>query len=360
MRENPRTNAPPLTPLIHRRRLSIHRRTSTTVALLIATIMGIATSMSILSYSTRQHRGDGERDDERVATSIAAALAASCPIGDDPSSEAARDVCADKLTNLAVLSSAMIEPFIWGGQTARGYALDKGTNKFNPRVWRRLYLSTFMFGTACTIERTGDRVVLHVPVRFRGAMPPGAYPYPFWHKPAKWDAYSYATTIHFVLEHGKLIGALRGTEQDRTRPRTAHAWDGQWGQPRVSLYSYLLSRENPHLPALDEAYRALEVGLRQHNCQTCHAPDNQAHADQLEFFVYPNQALTGRHDIIAQLEDDTMPPANELGIAPGIADPQERAQLIDLARTFESAGDAALDWEDTIVRGPARGPMLVN
>jgi mono/diheme cytochrome c family protein len=117
-------------------------------------------------------------------------------------------------------------------------------------------------------------------------------------------------------------------------------------QPYVALYDYLLTKDNPFTAQLDETYRALEARMRQNNCQACHAPDNQGQSAQLEFFVYPNQALTGRHDIINQLERNQMPPRdNTLGLAAGIADASEREQLLALAREFEAAGDKALAWE---------------
>ncbi len=292
--------------------------------------------------------------DHELATSIAKGLVAACPAGSDPADEAARNDCAGKLTNLAVLRDAMREPFIWGGQQpGKGYALDTGTNKFNARVWRRMYLSTFMFGSSYTIEQVGDTTVLHVPITFRGAMSTGAYPYPFWHSAKKWDAYNYATTIHFIIQDGAVTGALRSTDQDTTRPKVAHSWDGlwQWKQdgvqmPYVSIYDYLLSKGNPYTGKLNDAYRALEARMRQNNCQACHAPDNQGNSKQLEFFVYPNQALAGRHDIVSQLTDNVMPPEdNTLHLPAGIADQEERGLLIKLARDFESAGDQALGWE---------------
>jgi hypothetical protein len=292
--------------------------------------------------------------DNDVATSIANGLVAACPLGDDPSSEAARNDCAGNLTELAVLRDAMREPFLWGGQAAgAGYRLDKSTNKFNGRVWRRMYLSTFMFGADFTIEQVADTTVLHIPIAFRGAMPIGAYPYPFWHSTGKWDSYNYSTTIHFLIQKGEVIGALRASDQDTTRLKTIHAWDGLWrweqggvAMPYVSLYDYLLSKDNPFTAQLDDTYRLLEARMRQNNCQACHAPDNQGQSQQLEFFVYPNQALVGRHDMITQLQKNEMPPKdNTLGLAAGIADADERNQLISLARDFETAGDKALAWE---------------
>ena len=208
--------------------------------------------------------------DHELAMSIAKGLVAACPAGSDPADEVARNDCAGTLTELAVLRDAMREPFIWGGQTARAsYRLDTSTNKFNARVWRRMYLSTFMFGSDYTIEQIADTTVLHVPITFRGAMSTGAYPYPFWHSEKKWNAYNYATTLHFILQDGQVIGALRSTDQDTTRPRVAHTWDGlwQWKQdgvqmPYVALYDYLLSKGNPYARQLNDTYRALEARSR--------------------------------------------------------------------------------------------------
>jgi hypothetical protein len=308
-----------------------------------------AIAMVVVAGCASHHPADTE-----LATSIATGLAAACPSGTDPADEAARNDCAGKLTEFAPLRDAMREPFIWGGQQSGiGYRLDMSTNKFNARVWRRMYLSTFMFGTDYSVEQVGDTTVLHIPVMFRGAMPAGAYPYPFWHSAKKWDSYNYSTTLHFIIQNGQVTGALRALDQDTTRPKVAHTWDGlwQWEQggtqmPYVSLYGYLLSKGNPYSEQLDDSYRALESRMRQNNCQACHAPDNQGNSAQLEFFVYPNQALVGRHDIVNQLTKNEMPPKdNTLGFKPGIADDNERNALLALARDFESVGDRALEWD---------------
>jgi hypothetical protein len=277
---------------------------------------------------------------------LAADLVTACPLGDDPADAVARDRCADKLAELPSLAAVMVEPFVWGGAPARGYSLEKGTTRLAGRVWRKLYLSTFMFGDGAAVERVGGDVILHVPVWFRYALPPEAFAYPFWHKPAKWTAYNRATTIHFVFRDGRLIGALRGAEQDPTRPDRPRRWDEQWGAPPVTLFSYLFSPDNPHVPRLDAAYRALEAGMRPHRCAACHAPDNKGGADQLEILVYPAQALAARHDIAPQLADDQMPTADPETSAPGgIGDPAERERLISLAQAFAAEGDDALAWE---------------
>lgn len=293
--------------------------------------------------------GCGGSTDADLAASVADAIASACPASTASSSETARDACADRLADLPVLRDAMREPFIWGGQ-GEGYRLDRGTTKFNPRVWRRMYLSTFAFSGSRSIESVGAQTVLHMSVTFRGGMPSGAYPYPFWHSDKKWKAYSYATTIHFVIQGGRILGALRGSEQDVTRSEATRTWDGRWAwddgkMPYASLYGYLFSTGNPYALWVDRSYRALEARMRKHGCPTCHSPDNRGGSKQLELLIYPNQAIVARHDIVDQLSDDLMPPDNDLGIEEGIPDSNEREVLIGLAKEFAVAGDLALSWE---------------
>jgi hypothetical protein len=77
---------------------------------------------------------------------------------------------------------------------------------------------------------------------------------------------------------------------------------------------------------------------------SCHDPSNRAKASPLELFSYPNQALSGRHDLVRELSENAMPPATET-TAPGIADPARREQLLKLARHFAVLGDAALAFD---------------
>jgi hypothetical protein len=81
--------------------------------------------------------------------------------------------------------------------------------------------------------------------------------------------------------------------------------------PYVSIYDYLLSKGNPHAEKLNDTYRALEARMRQNPCQACQAPDHQGNSAQLELFVHPSQARTGRHDIVAQRIENEMPPRND-------------------------------------------------
>jgi hypothetical protein len=80
-------------------------------------------------------------------------------------------------------------------------------------------------------------------------------------------------------------------------------------------------------------------------CESCHNPSNPSKINPLEFFNYPNQALTGRHDIIEQLAKNRMPPAPGADAAPGIENGEYRKELLELARTFADVGDRALAFE---------------
>jgi hypothetical protein len=287
-------------------------------------------------------------DDVSLAEKIARGLIAACPPA-DPTDEKARDLSADKLTQFTLLRDALSDPIYWGGHTAgKGYAPEESqTTLFNARVWRRMYLSLFMFPGQYRIESSDPYIVLHLPSQFRNALDVGAYPYPFWHSKKKWDSYQLATELLLVFEKGKIIAAYRSETQDPQRPYIAHAWDGQWRwidkagheMPYVALYSYLFSAANPHVSRLDAAYRALEAAAREHTCFVCHSPDNSTQMNPLRLLNLPNQALTLRHNIVTQIEQNLMP------LGTGIPDEAERKKLLELAQEFAAIGDQALDYE---------------
>ncbi len=292
--------------------------------------------------------------DEAFADSLAKELIAACPMS-GTGDTSARGACADNLTKLDTLRNSMSEPFFWGGQKAGSgfdYAQSQRTD-FNPLVFRRMYLSTFMFTGEYSVEKTADATILHIGHNFRGELDIGDYPYPFWHAQGKWTSYQQSAELLFFIKNGKITGALRSEEQDTTRPLVDHTWDGNWQwmdpggeiEPYVTLYTYLFSSTNPHVSKLDDAYRALEEEMRAHSCQTCHSPDNSSKMNPLELFNYPNQALTARHDLIKELTENSMPPVNSIGLPVGVTDVTQRDKLKSLAQTFAKTADDALSYE---------------
>jgi hypothetical protein len=292
--------------------------------------------------------------DLELALALADGLLAACPaVAESDTPSAARQRCADGLTALAVLRDASRDPVLWGARRP-GAGNDihaSRTTQMNARVLRRMYLSTFVFEGEYRVEPTALGLVLHVPCHFRLALDPGDYPYPFWHSADKWRSYESSRELLFFIERGEVRAVLRSDERDEARPHVEHAWDGHWrwqsergAEPRDALYASLFSPANPHAVELDAAYRAFEQAQRAHACVSCHDPSNRAQQNPLELFSYPNQALTGRHDIVRELALNAMPPATA-GAPAGIADQAERQRLLGLARRFAELGDRALAFE---------------
>ncbi|NET34151.1 MAG: hypothetical protein F6K19_19360 [Cyanothece sp. SIO1E1] len=282
-----------------------------------------------------------------LATNIGKGISQACPVS-DLADDVARNQCSDGLANFELLRDAMSETLLWGQQKDSEHVnpVDHETTSFNPLVWRRTYLSTFMITDEPTVEQKEGFTVIHLPVQFRNGLDAGAFPYPFWHSPNKWQAYQTAEEVLLVMKAGKIKGALRSYQKDEDRPLVEREWDGQWvwdaadtQEPQVTLYKYLLSADNPHVEALDATYRAFEGEMRQHSCLVCHSPDNSNHMKQLLLLNYPNQALTLRHETLRQIEEDLMPPPN------GVSDPAQKQKLVELAKAFSDAGDQALAYE---------------
>jgi hypothetical protein len=302
----------------------------------------------------------GAGSDRELAESIATGLHAACPpSGADD--EQARNACAAALTDFGLLRDSMANPFLWGGQPEQdggvedGWNLESHVTRFNPRVWRRLYLSLYSFPKDHTVEPLPDgRTLLRLKPKFRNKLDMGAYPYPFWHRLSKWENYQLAQELVFVIQGKKIVGAQRSFASYADRSSMVpHEWGGQWEwrtggelMPFAALYTYLFSKDNPYVVDLEAAYRASEHKLREQNCLVCHSPDNGPAMNQLELFSYPNQALSARHRIVEQLEKNVMPTQDPArGYTLGMSDEQARQELLELAKRFANLGDQAMQWE---------------
>lgn len=312
-----------------------------------------------------------------LAERIAKQIVAASPVA-DPADAKARDAAAEKLGACKDLLEAAHSRILWGGfHPEQGYdpsayrLHDRSREDFfqltelNPMIWAKLYLSTFMFPGPYSVRQEGRFTVLELDAKFRGGLDAGEYPYPFWHSPNKWTAYMNAEKVILIFEPGRLVASMRVSPNPLSVRLIKRQWDTKWvwtndkgePQPRVSLFSYVFSKDNPHVAELDRSYRALESAFRDQNCMTCHAPDNQSRINDLLLLNYPNQALVMRRSLVTVLEDNQMPPGNELAHEPtGLQDPEVLKTLIKLAKEFEKQADDAFAYEQLREAKPRTEP----
>lgn len=300
------------------------------------------------------------------AEHLAKQLIAASPVV-DPSDTVARDKAAEQLGQCKDLFKAARGRILWGGfHPEQGY--DPASyrliptsrddlfqlTQFDPEVWARLYLSTFMFPGEFEVRTEGRFTVLDLKAEFRSKLGDGEYPYPFWHSPNKWTAYVNVQSILLIFEPGRLVAAMRKSPDPLSLPIVKKPWDGKWiwqdaggqEQPRVALFKYQFSADNPHVAALDKSYRELANQFRAQECMMCHEPDNRGRISDLLLLNYPNQSLIARRTLVTVLEDNQMPPGNSLaGEETGIHDDATRKLLLDLAKAFEAHADEAFAYE---------------
>jgi hypothetical protein len=278
---------------------------------------------------------------------LAADLISVCPTA-APDDAEARERCRSALADHSLLRDLSADPLLWGAQPA-GLATElvpeqASLTRFNPRVWRTIYLSTLMFEGPAVLESAGRYRVLRLPSRFRNGLDSGDYPYPFWHAPNKWLSYERSTQLIFLFEGERLVAAFRSEQLDTARAHVERSWDGAWTwedgkEPHITLFRALFSQDNPFVTQLDASYRELAEGLREQTCTTCHSPNNLGNQKPLDLLNYPNQGLSGRHRIVRILEENKMPPDV------GIADEGARLALLARAQEFAELGDKALAFE---------------
>src|SRR5437667_4328599 len=126
---------------------------------------------------------------ERMASEVALELQQVCPPA-SPSDQAAFDRCRHSLFGDSALRRNLASRLLWGRQNQDAGAALKNTNltQFAPDVIAGLYLSLFRYSGAYSIEYVEpERLYLvRLQAGFRNLLPPGQFPYPFWHEEAKW------------------------------------------------------------------------------------------------------------------------------------------------------------------------------
>ncbi len=295
-----------------------------------------------------------------MAFEVALELQRVCPPA-SPADQAAFDRCRRSLFGDSALRRSLAPRLLWGRRNQDPAAALKDTNltQFAPDVLAGLYLSLFMFSGEHSVEyvQRERMYLIRLQAGFRNRLPPGQFPYPFWHDEAKWGVYQTTNSILLWVDPktAKVVIAQftergAGNSVVATQP-VSHKFDGNWMwtdrdgriQPRVTLFDGLFRQDNPHLPKLDFAYRTLALRMRDAQCENCHAPDNPLPMRRLVLMHTPAHAAGEIGRLMKAVREDRMP-LDETGIEQPLEPALKRA-LLESGGAFEALVKAAKDWE---------------
>ncbi len=299
-------------------------------------------------------------DMKSYAEKLAASLSKICPVA-KPDDMTAFDKCRHGMgtgdENLALNDNVVL----WGGEQPKLGWDKKKLAYIKSDFWRSTYFSLFMFSGKQKILGEGPEgtTIVSIEAYFRNALPPGAYPYPFWHHGDKWVAYETANEIRFYLgADGKakfVTRAHEGSYDNRGpwawAPVKPPAFDGQWmwsddkgqTQPYITLFSEQYSAGNPHLARLDETYKTVALAMRGGDCMACHAPDGHKIMNRLTMLMTPRHAASEIDGILKSVRDNKMP-QTEKG-DPKAMDPKLKNELLITGEAFKKAIEEANAWE---------------
>src|SRR5215211_3279252 len=296
----------------------------------------------------------------QMASEVALELQQICPPA-SPSDQAAFDRCRRSLFGDSALRRNLAPRLLWGrrNQDAAAALNDTNLTQFAPDVIAGLYLSLFMYSGEYSTEYVERERLYLIRLRagFRNLLPPGQYPYPFWHEKAKWGVYQ-ATNSVLLWVNPKtakiVIGQFTDRGGDSPVVSTQAIWpqfDGNWMwtdkegrmQPRVTLFDGLFRQNNPYLQQLDITYRTLALRMRDAQCDNCHVPNNPWKMRRLVLMHTPAHAAGEISRLMTALREDRMP-LDDSGIEQPLEPALKRA-LLEGGAAFEDSVKAAKDWE---------------
>ncbi|TMH87026.1 MAG: hypothetical protein E6H42_12580 [Betaproteobacteria bacterium] len=222
-----------------------------------------------------------------------------------------------------------------------------------------MYLSLFMFSGEHRVEYVQrERLYLiRLQSAFRNRLPPGQFPYPFWHDEAKWGVYQATNCILLWVDPktariviGQFTERGEGSAVVASKPLSPK-FDGNWMwmdkegriQPRVTLFDGLFRQHNPYLPKLDFTYRTLALRMRDAQCENCHMPNNPFPMRRLVIMHTPAHAAGEIGRLMKAVREDRMP-LDEAGIEQPLEPGLKRA-LLESGSAFEALVKAAKEWE---------------
>ena len=297
---------------------------------------------------------------ERMASEVALELQRICPPA-SAGDQAAFDRCRRSLFGDSTLRRCLAPRLLWGRRNQDAAAALKDTNltQFAPDVFAGLYLSLFMFSGEHSVEYVQRERLYLIRLRsgFRNRLPPGQFPYPFWHDEAKWGVYQAANSILLWVDPktariviGQFTERGEGSAVVAAQPLRPK-FDGNWMwmdregriQPRVTLFDGLFRPDNPYLPKLDFTYRTLALRMRDAQCENCHAPDNPLPMRRLVLMHTPAHAAGEIARLMKAVREGRMP-LDETGIEQPLEPAMKRA-LLESGSAFEALVKAAKEWE---------------
>jgi hypothetical protein len=296
----------------------------------------------------------------QMASEVALELQQVCPPA-SPSDQAAFDRCRRSLFGDSALRRNLAPRLLWGRRNQDAGAALKNTNltQFAPDVIAGLYLSLFMYSGEYSTEYVERERLYLIRLRagFRNLLPPGQFPYPFWHDEAKWGVYQAANSVLLWVNPKTakiVIGQFTERGSDSPVVSTQPIWpkfDGNWMwmdkegriQPRVTLFDGLFRQDNPYLSKLDFTYRTLALRMRDAQCDKCHAPNNPLPMRRLVLMHTPAHAAGEIARLMTAVREDRMP-RDDNGIEQPLEPALKRA-LLESGGAFEELVKAAKDWE---------------
>ena len=305
---------------------------------------------------------------QAMARTVAAELAARCPLA-DPADVAAFAACRAALYGSSALRAQLPAVLLWGRQNPNPKVTLRQTNltQFSPDTWTHLYAPLFMFNGNHKVEWVADerKFVIRLEAAFRNRLPPGQFPYPFWHEEAKWSTYENANGVLLWVDGAtSRIQAAQFTRRADNPPLQAvqhvqHEFGGSWmwtdakgqAQPAVTMFDGLYRPENPYLRALDRQYRDLALQLRESQCASCHVPNNPDKMSRLVLLSTPAHAAGEIDRLIKSVREDRMP-MDENRISYALS-PENKQWLLESAEAFRATVHSARQWETDAARAAA-------
>src|SRR5437016_1944783 len=297
---------------------------------------------------------------ERMASEVALELQQVCPPA-SPSDQVAFDRCRRSLFGDSALRRSLAPRLLWGRRNQDAGPALENTNltQFAPDVITGLYLSLFMYSGEYSTEYVERERLYLIRLRagFRNLLPPGQFPYPFWHEEAKWGVYQ-ATNSVLLWVNPKtakiVIGQFTERGSDSPVVSTQPRWpkfDGKWMwmdkegriQPRGTVVDGLFQQGNPYLPKLDSTYRTLALRMRDAQCDNCHVPNNPMPIRRPLLIHTPAHAAGEIARLMKAVRADRMPLDDAGAEAP--LEPALKRALLESGAAFEELVKAAKDWE---------------